>query len=262
MEEPLPRRPAHAEHSDLQPGFLTAMERQSLDRSPLRAAPAANPFAPPLRDAQEAPADQPRLHVPMPRSQIHLDPIDSRFPPLAPPTPFGVRRFAPSLSLVPPLQLPRLPIAPPAPENGTTLKGPAPVGPMPEGPTPSPPLRMPADFVRPAPGPDPNALIDWRSIRQHYNLRGAPFGTADGDSFLAEYRRIDQMYRTLGFDRDMRLGPFKLDRNSIINLGLGKQAEQLTSRDSPNMMDRDAALRKLFYPDEKRFVFSFPSIRF
>ncbi|MBX9403068.1 hypothetical protein K4L06_17300 [Lysobacter sp. BMK333-48F3] len=229
------------------------MERQGLDRSPLRAAPAANPFAPPLRDTQETPVEPPQPYIPLPRSQIQSDPIDGRLPPLAPPTLFGGRRFAPSLSLVPPLQLPRLPAVAPAPAAKDAL---------PEGPVPLPPLRLPADFLRPAPGPDPNALIDWRSIRQHYNLRGVPFGAGDGDSFVAEYRRIDQMYRTLGFDRDMRLGPFKLDRNSIINLGLGMQAEHMTSRDSPNFMDRDAAMRKLFYPDEKRFVFSFPSIRF
>jgi len=228
------------------------MERHSLDRSPLRpAAATAHPFAPPTLDGRKTATEAPPP-APMPRSQIDLAPIDWTFPPLVPPVPFGQRPLPP-WSLLPPLQLPRLPSAPPAPAARDTVA---------EGPMPLPPLRLSPALLRPSPGVDPNALIDWRSIRHHYHLRGVPFGAADGDSFVAEYRRIDRMYRTLGFDRDLRLGPFKLDRNAIINLGLGMQAEQTTSRDHPNFMDRDAAMRKIFYPDEKRFVFSFPSIRF
>lgn len=168
---------------------------------------------------------------------------------LQPPSLLSPRPRFPRLSLVPPLRL-----SPPLPATSLTPPVPAPslmplrlplqaqFGPM------APLSGLDPNFWRP-PSTDMNSRIDWLGIRRAYSARGSYFGSRDADSFVAEAQRSSELMRTIGMPERLRLGPLNLD---LLNLGLRLQADQLSARENPNVMDRMQSEWKVHHPNDIR----------
>ncbi|MBX3713136.1 MAG: DUF4157 domain-containing protein [Lysobacter sp.] len=97
------------------------------------------------------------------------------------------------------------------------------------------------------PSYDPNAKIDWLSMRAPFESRGRPFTSADGDSIAAEWMRSKALLETLGIGESFKLG--FITQDWLLNKGLSYQLDFMNARDNPNAMDRMNAEWKAAYPD-------------
>lgn len=94
---------------------------------------------------------------------------------------------------------------------------------------------------------DPNAKIDWLSMRAPFETRGRPFTSADGDSITAEWMRSKALLETFGIGESFKLG--FITQDWLLNKGLSYQLDFMNARDNPNAIDRMNAEWKAAYPD-------------
>jgi hypothetical protein len=103
--------------------------------------------------------------------------------------------------------------------------------------------KKPSDELPPWLKPMPNLQlqtlppIEFLKMQSIYGAHGSRISLRDMDDMTREWRRGAEMLKLFGLDRGIKLGPIKLSRDDLLNLGLSLQLSDRFARENPNSMD-------------------------